>query len=101
MISKLALEPFEMGGWRYILLIVLACKGVDGGAFETRRAKDSRPALDPEVQGLVGIVAVFIILANSMLCLFIARDPGLWSYVSIARPRFQTNRFFDTKFPRE
>ena len=71
-----------MGGWRYILLIVLACNGVDGGAFETRRAKDSRPPLEPEVQGLVGIVAVFIILANSMLCLFIVRDPGLWSYVS-------------------
>ena len=90
-----------MGGWRYILLIVLACKGVDGGAFETRRAKDSRPPLEPEVQGLVGIVAVFIILANSMLCLFIVRDPGLWSYVSKPCRGCRQTDFFDTKFPRE
>jgi len=72
-------------GWQKILLtivlIILACKDAEcGGPALGRILSDSRPPLGLGAQFIVGIIAVFIIFANTMLCTFIVRDPNLWSY---------------------
>ena len=72
-------------GWQKILLtivlVTLACKDAECGG-RGRRLPDSRSRLDLGAQFMVGIIAVLIIFANTMLCTFIVRDPNLWSYVS-------------------
>ena len=72
-------------GWEKILLtivlIILACKDAECGGLG-RILSDSRPPLGLGARFIVGIIAVFIIFANTMLCTFIIRDPNLWSYVS-------------------
>ena len=74
-------------GWHKIsssfVLIILACKGVDSGGHHVPRIeKGSRSPLELGAQIMVGIAAILIIFANTMLCTFIVRDSNLWSHVS-------------------
>ena len=68
-----------------VTLCLLICLVVDSSGLhpELRIQEDSRPPLGAGSQAMVGIVAVLIILANTMLCTFIFRDGILWSLVSL------------------